>query len=248
MLRDILTVMWMERKGLMRIGGSRWRTIFTLLIPVIMIGIVLPIQFGRDLLSSAWVLIGAVFIPFMLVGMAIPASFAGERESHTLETLLASRLPDRAILLGKMGVAVAYGWFAVMIILLINVVVTNLVAWDGQIIFFDLGIAGISILLSLLVSLFVAALGVLVSLRAATVQGAQQGLMFILLIPIIGIQLIPVLLLGLIPNGREILGHIFENADLAQIMLVANAIILLFVIILTALAFRSFQRSRLIDS
>ena len=37
-------------------------------------------------------------------------AIAGERERHTLETLLASRMPDRAILLGKVIAIVLYAW------------------------------------------------------------------------------------------------------------------------------------------
>jgi ABC-type Na+ efflux pump permease subunit len=40
----------------------------------------------------------------------ITDSIAGERERQTLETLLASRLPDRAILLGKVAAITLLGW------------------------------------------------------------------------------------------------------------------------------------------
>ncbi len=40
----------------------------------------------------------------------ITDSIAGERERQTLETLLASRLPDRAIVLGKIIAVTLFGW------------------------------------------------------------------------------------------------------------------------------------------
>jgi ABC-2 type transport system permease protein len=102
--------MWKERKGLLRYQGSRTKAVLSLLIPVAMLGAYLPLQIGRALVEGPWSLLASVFIPMMLVGMMIPESFAGERERHTLGTLLASRLPDRAILFGKVAVAVGHAW------------------------------------------------------------------------------------------------------------------------------------------
>ena len=53
----------------------------------------------------------------MMVSSLVADSFAGERERHTLETLLASRLPDRAILAGKLLVPVAVAWGAALLAL-----------------------------------------------------------------------------------------------------------------------------------
>ena len=44
------------------------------------------------------------------IGPEVPDPLPRERERHTLETLLASRLSDRAILLGKIGAAVGFEW------------------------------------------------------------------------------------------------------------------------------------------
>lgn len=49
-------------------------------------------------------------LPITLAGAMITDSIAGERERQTLETLLASRLPDRAILLGKVAAITLLGW------------------------------------------------------------------------------------------------------------------------------------------
>jgi ABC-2 type transport system permease protein len=47
-------------------------------------------------------------------------SVAGERERRTLETLLASRLDERAILFGKLLAARAYGWGLTLLSLLLG--------------------------------------------------------------------------------------------------------------------------------
>ncbi|MBN1660310.1 MAG: hypothetical protein JXA93_18070, partial [Anaerolineae bacterium] len=80
MLRDISTVLWKERKGLLRAQGSVWRTLVSVLLPMVMISIVLPIQMGADALHDAWSLIGAFIVPLLFVGITVPQSFAGERE------------------------------------------------------------------------------------------------------------------------------------------------------------------------
>src|SRR3972149_5160056 len=106
MMHDISTMFWKERKGLLMQGGSRWRAVVTVLIMVVMIGVFFPLQMGRDWLDAGWSLLAAFLFPLILVGITIPESFAGERERHTLSTLLASRLPDRAIFFGKLGLAI----------------------------------------------------------------------------------------------------------------------------------------------
>ena len=100
MTEDILTVMWKESKGLLRYNTNRWKSILTLITPIALFGIIFPIQFREEWLTSNWSLAVAVVTPMLLIASTISESFAGERERHTLETLLASRLPDQAILLG----------------------------------------------------------------------------------------------------------------------------------------------------
>ncbi|HSQ17143.1 MAG TPA: ABC transporter permease subunit, partial [Anaerolineales bacterium] len=119
---DIITVIWKESKGLFKQGKSRSKSILVLLTPVLMFGIILPIQFREEWLDMGWSLAIALFTPLILIAPTICESFAGERERHTLETLLASRLPDRAILFGKMIVSIAYGWGMTVFLLLMSLV------------------------------------------------------------------------------------------------------------------------------
>lgn len=51
-----------------------------------------------------------MYFPLVLTLTMVADSFAGERERHALETLLASRLSDRAILLGEAAALTSYGW------------------------------------------------------------------------------------------------------------------------------------------
>jgi ABC-2 type transport system permease protein len=167
MIADVLTVMWKESKGLIRYQGSLTKTMLSLLIPVVMMGIYLPLQIGRALVEGPWSLLASVFIPMMLVGMTIPESFAGERERHTLGTLLASRLPDRAILFGKVALSVSYAWVITLILHFVSLVMVNVAHWEGQVLFYTPIMALANVVLSLLLAGLVAYLGVLISLRAA---------------------------------------------------------------------------------
>jgi ABC-2 type transport system permease protein len=131
----------------------------------------------------------------MLVGSAVADSIAGERERHTLETLLASRLPDRAILLGKMVAAVTYGWGLVLVMLLMSLVTVNLTARTGPLLLFPWRFAVGAPLLALLGAGLAATVGVLISLRAPTVRQAAQtlnvGVLLLVFIPVLGMQALP---------------------------------------------------------
>ena len=246
MIADILTVMWKESKGLLRYQGSRTRAVLGFLIPMAMLGIYLPLQIGRALVEGPWSLLASVFIPMMLVGTMIPESFAGERERHTLETLLASRLPDRAILFGKVAVAVGYAWGMTLMLLLVSLVMVNVTHWDGQVLLYTPTMALANVALSLLLASLVAGLGVLISLRAATVQEAQQTLMTATLFPLVLLQMIPLLLLNVVPDGRARLEELVTAANPTQILLIVMAILVVSDVGLLVAAMARFQRARLI--
>jgi ABC-2 type transport system permease protein len=213
-----------------------------------MLGIYLPLQIGRALVEGPWSLLASVFIPMMLVGMMIPESFAGERERHTLETLLASRLTDRAILFGKVAVAVGYAWGITLMLLLVSLVMVNVTQWDGQLLFYTPIMALANVALSLLMASLVAGLGVLISLRAATVQEAQQTLMTATLFPLVLLQMIPLLLLNVVPDGKALLKDLVAAADPTQIILIVMAVLVVLDLVLLVTAMVRFKRARLILS
>ena len=244
MIEDLLTVMWKERKGLFRLQGSRTRTLLGLGIAIVMLAVVLPIQMGREWLTSAWSLSVAFLVPLFLVGIMVPESFAGERERHTLETLLASRLPDRAILFGKLVLAVVYGWGATLLILLVSLVIANVIKWNGQLTFYKPVVALADVALSLLMAGLIAGLGILISLRASSVQGASQALMFGFMIPLFVIQVIPMLFVSVVPNGEAMLKQVL-SADIRWVGLGLAGILAVADIALLLVAMARFQRARL---
>jgi ABC-2 type transport system permease protein len=244
-MQDILTVMWKDRKGLLQSGGSRARSIMLLFVAIVMIAILMPLQMGDEWFGTAWSLIAVFILPLLLVGTAVPESFAGERERHTLPTLLASRLPDRAILFGKLGLAIGYGWVATLILLVVSLIAANLVAWQGHFVFYAPLLAVSDVVVSLLMSGLTGSLGVLISLRSATVQGAQQALMGALLIPLMLLQIVPIVFMSVVPDGRAMINQI-TKVDFATVITAVIVVLALLDIGLFEAARARFKRARLI--
>lgn len=84
-----------------------WGALATL---IVVWSVAVPLLLGH--LDAAPLLIPITWatLPLILCGVMITDSIAGERERQTLETLLASRLSDRAIMLGKVAGVALLGW------------------------------------------------------------------------------------------------------------------------------------------
>ncbi len=241
MIDDILAVMWKERKSIFRYQGSRSRFLLVLLTPVLL-AVVLPWQWGADWVRQVPSVVLSILIPVVIVGITVPDSFAGERERHTLGTLLASRLPDRAILFGKLTVSIVFAWGVSLLVLLASLITLNLTHWQGEVILYTPLVALADISLSFLAAVLFAAAGVLISMRAKTVQQAAQLLMSILLVPAVILQLA---LFVLVSQSRDLVDRI-ATLDGKQLL----AIVLAVLVVLTSgtliAAVATFRRSRLV--
>jgi len=243
MLDDILTVALKEIKELPYLRRDKSRTnLFTLLIFVGVFGIFLPLQTGKDWVTSPLNLLYWAWLPFMLVGTTMVDAFAGERERHTLETLLASRLSDRAILFGKILAGVIYGLAMTLMCILLGLVTVNVAFSRGVLLFFPLAI-GLGILaVVLLISTLASGLGVLVSLRAGSVRQAQQTFTityFVLFIPLMVIPMLPEAVM------QPVLQFLMQT-DFTTIAIGAGLIIALLDVVLILAALARFKRARLI--
>ena len=187
MIADIFTVAWKELREMFVQGDPRGRSKMSLVLLVIIFGIVLPLQNGRDWVSSPISIMVWGWMPFLWVSGIVADSFAGERERHTLESLLSTRLSDRAILIGKLLSALLYGCILTWIILIVSLITINVAYGNGELLLFSLPISIGAITFSILVSGLAASIGVLVSLRAGSVRQAQQLMsvgMLVLFIPL----------------------------------------------------------------
>lgn len=247
MIADIWTVMRKElrellfqRSSMRGAGRGGW---LNLAIIAVVFGIFLPLQLGTDWVNSPIVLIYWAWVPLFLVSGVIADSFAGERERHTLETLLASRLSDQAILFGKIAAGIAYGCGLTFISLLLGVVTVNVTRWSGSVLFYPARIAAGGVVLSLFGAGLAATAGVLVSLRATSVRQAAQtmslAIMILLFVPILGLQALPA-------AWKARLAQAVTTLDLTQVILAGLAVLVVLDAITLAAAMARFQRARLI--
>lgn len=242
MIFDIATIVWKEIHELLfqrgRFRGGWVGMIFFIAV----FGIFMPLQTGPSWVQSPVTLIYWAWVPFLLVSSVVADSIAGERERRTLETLLASRLSDLAILLGKIAASIAYGWGLTLISIFLGLISLNLVFGKEKLILYpwDIGI-GI-LLLSFLIATLAAGLGVLVSLRAATARQAQQTFsiaFFLLFVPMFLVPLLP-------PEWQARIVQTLANVNLRTIPFVIGGILFVIDLFLIWLGMARFKRAQLI--
>ena len=197
MIADILTVAWKEVRELPYFRKDKSRTnLFSLVIFLgVYFGILLPIQTGVDWVRSpVSMFYWAPFRFYTMTGTNMVDAFAGERERHTLENLLASRLSDRAILLGKILAGFSDGMAITTLCIAVGLVTVNIAHGQGGLLFYPatiaLGILAIMILLSTLGS----GLGFWYRCGASSVRQAQQTFTiayFVLFIPLLIFPMLP---------------------------------------------------------
>jgi len=187
MSADFATVLWKEWKEIVLERSTSGSGSYRPLILLVVLGIFVPFRMGPERFFTAAGLLVPTFFSAIVITAVIADSFAGERERHTLETLLASRLSDRAILFGKIAAAIAYGWLISAACILVGAITVNVANWHGRILMFHDAASWLILLIGPpLLGGVVATAGVLVSLRSATVRGAQQTLGVALAVVVLG--------------------------------------------------------------
>ena len=188
MIHDIYAVFWKEWRELLNQGGRSKLGRASLLIGVVP-GVFFPLQAGRFWVETPVALTALALLPTIVV-TAVIDSIVGERERHTLETLLASRLPDRAILYGKLAAAVAFGWVELLGFTLPGLLLVNLIFLRGDPRIYPLPVWIGVLLLAPVIGVLTGSVGAIVSMRARSVRQAH------LLLTILSLILWPMLLLG----------------------------------------------------
>lgn len=244
MLEDIRTMMWKEWKEviLQQAGPSRRGTQLRILIVFFLFGVVIPWRAGPGYVENPMSLVIPTFVPIFAILGTVTDSFAGERERHTLETLLASRLSDSAILIGKLAAAVLYAWSALIIMLVLGLVGVNLANVPNGLLMFPLDRLVTALIFNVLLSLVVASAGVLVSLRAATVRQAMQVLSLAFMAIVygggFGFAMLP------LEWRQSIIQELTRN--LLQTEILTGLALLILAALFSFAAYARFQRARLI--
>jgi ABC-2 type transport system permease protein len=240
-MSDIGVVVWKEWRELLGQRGLRGKS--GLLLNLAVFGVLLPLQFGAQWITSPLIPLAWSWVPMFFVMMVIADAVAGERERHTLETLLASRLSDRAILFGKLAAAVGYALGITLASLVLGLIAVNVVFARGGLLLYPATTLFAIVVGGLLGAVFVAAGGVFISLRAATVRQAEQTMGGAIMLVMFG----PVLILRVLPAGLKervamtpISGALLAIGGMGLLAAIDVALI--------ALAMRRFERSRLVVS
>lgn len=243
-MNDILTIVTKELKEFWKARGSLRARVLSFLPLLVIFGIYFPLQ-QREMWMEAPFVPGFYFmwLPFVLAGGITADSFAGERERHTLETLLATRLSDRDIFLGKVLAIVIYSLSVTWAAAGLAWITLNVTRDGGP--YFWYGAAGLALIVGggLLVSLLMTAIGVLASLRAASVRAAAQWFSVITLVVFIGG---PLLLQALPASVMQPIVRRLETANLTVVGLAAALLVLALDVALLAVGIARFQRTRLI--
>lgn len=239
---DIYTVVWKEWRELLFQRGSLRTTLMSLLPLLLVFSIFLPSQIGSLWVESPLTIGLWGWLPTLQVLALTADAFAGERERHTLETLLASPLSELAILLGKVITVVSYGWLMTLLVVLTGLIGVNFFDGNG-ILLYPASILFGGMVLGFLSATLAASIGVIVSLRSPTVRQAAQKLAFVSIaltwIPIIGFNLLPSLI-------QESLVNSAKGADITQVFYLILVVLALIDAGLLSIAMVRFKRSRLI--
>ena len=213
------------------------------LILALILGVVAPVQLGPEWVESKLIIAYWPFLAATMVSSLIADSVAGERERHTLETLLASRLSDSAILIGKVIAAVLYGLGFAVANLVIGLIAVNIAHADGEAILFGVQQLTVTIVLTILASLLMAGIGVFISLRASTVKQAQQACG----IAIIVITMGPLLLFNALEfeTRTRLLGRVATLGETRIELYVIGALTAASVIVI-GVALARFRRGKLV--
>ena len=243
MLNDILTIIRKEWKEMFLRRGSTRSGLLNLVIIIALIGVVMPLQTGKVWLTNPILLIVWSWLPVFLALSMVTDAFAGERERHTLETLLASRLSDRAILFGKICAAVFYSWGIAIAGMLVGAVTVNVAHPAGGLLFYPLPFFAAAVAVSFLAALLFSSIGVLVSLHAETARQAYQRMSLVMII----LWLLPTLGLQFMPESfKASLAASLQNINLVTVGLAVIGVLVAANIVLILVAMARFQRARLI--
>jgi ABC-2 type transport system permease protein len=254
-MTDILTV---ARKELREIvgGGSGRKGLFRELFFVFLFGVFFPLSQSEAWRSGAVPTVFVFMIPLFLAGPYIADTFAGERERKTLETLLATRLPDSSIYLGKILAVCTYAWAVTQLIVLASLLALNLVGdggaaggETGRWFVYPASVWAGALIGSYASALLMSGIGTFISLRSETVRSAHQAMMLPLFVLIFGGSFgLGALWRALPPETQMSIGLWTSGVSPLEGILGIVAVLLVVDLFLLRLGVRRFRRSKLISS
>lgn len=242
-MSDVQAVVWKEWREILRMSGSKRGAIMRHVFSVGIIGIIWPWQFGAAFVNDGLAVVLAAVTAMLYVAGSSPDAIAGERERHTLETLLASRLPDRAILLGKIIAMIQFGCATAAVMLIIGLITVNVVHGEGEMLMLSPTQWITAAVFTPLVAGLTASIGIQVSLRAKTVKQAQSALSTAIII----VLFLPAIALPTISDAfKARISLMLHGPERAYVLGGFAVAVLLVQLILFWVAMLRFRRDRLI--
>ncbi len=241
-MTGIGTIVWKEWHELFLRGGRPNRQFLGVVAAMVGTPVFLSLAFGSE--PAVWsIMTGSLmgFLPMFTIFSFVIDSFAGERERHTLETLLATRLSDRAILLGKLLALLSFALAFTAISALVLVALAPFFVGTGVHLLFAFASFGAGLAAAIHVGAFAGLVGIIISMKVATVRGGQQLFVLIVMLPFMTLPTIALPTLGFDQERLQ------TAMDWLPWVLGAGAVLfyaLLAVLFLVAL--RMFRRDRLL--
>jgi len=249
MIKDIYIVWKKEIRELFSSYRNVQTFVFKSGIFLIFFGIFLPLR-QKDLWLSE-LIPGLVFasVPLFVSNWFIADSIAGERERKTLETLLATRLPDRCILIGKICAAMTLSWLFTLSIMAVSLITLNIACPAGPIILYPLFTILCAGYTSLGTGLCISIVGIAISMRASSVREAQQTLGIPLMIFFLFIGFVLPEIVERIPEttGTMMLSFL-ANADRLSLLMTGSHILIGIGGLLLLLLISKFNRSEILEN
>jgi ABC-2 type transport system permease protein len=233
MIRDSLIVAEKELRELFASLSTKILAMQIALLGVIF-GVLIPYSQGPYWIAETYFLgIHLMFVPLVVTFPFVGDCFAGERERKTLETLLATRLDEKALFLGKSLSVFVFSYIQVLIVVLLGMVSINaywriekggegIFLYSPPVLFALFGLSAAMVALA-------TGIGVFVSLRAESVRTAQRIMGTIDLAMFLPMFFVLALI----------------TLDWVAVM-AALGLVLLLTALLSVLAIRSFRREQLV--
>lgn len=251
MINDIFTMIWKESLEYSNQSRNSREKITGMIFPFLSLGllaIVPPLSLGSDWIRSPFSLVISILVPLITVTISIPLSLIGERERKTLETLFASRLPDRAILFGTIFPPIFRASKISFFVHLVSLVTYNIAQWSGHLSFYPFEMLFANLVTIILLSFSAASLGVLISLKTTSLRQAMNYLNAILMAPVMIFGITIYLIGNVFPDPWRLA---FENwfekeimtANFEQVFSKISLVLFLITLILMFLVLLRFKRS-----
>lgn len=244
---DFGTVLWKEvRDNQIRPRrGARFGGLVSTIFNLFVLGVIVPSSAADDWTGVPAIAVAAAAAA-MIVVTTVPDSFAGERDRKTLETLLTSRLPDGAILMGKVTSATLLGLAMAALVLVVSLVTANVADHHTTFQMYSPLEVVAALGAALLAGGLAANVGVMVSLRASSATAAARALTLGLFALVFGLT---ALFATLPRNWKSDLERLADEAgvDSALVVVLIGAAVLIVVNVgLFAISSRRFRRPKLI--